>query len=200
MSIERLFRIAQLRIRSILHRADVERELDEELRYHIERQIAENVRQGMSPAMARTAAMRSFGGFEYQKEQARDRRGTRWLEELVSDVRFSLRSVGRAPGFVSAVVLALGLGIGANTAIFSVIRGVLLKPLPHRNGDRLVYMRHSTDGSEREVLFSVPEIRDFRTGVPSLAGIAEYSSTSMIQRSTEGSVRWNVGLVTGNYF
>ena len=201
MSIERLLRIVQLRFRSIVHRADVERDLDDELRYHIECQIGENVRQGMSPDAARTAAMRSFGGFEYQKEQARDRRGTRWLEDVIGDVRYSLRSLRRAPGFASAVVLALGLGIGANTAIFSVVRGVLLKPLPHRNGDRLVYIRHSMDGSGgREVLFSVPEIRDFRTGVPSLAGIAEYSSISMIQRSTEGSVRWDVGLVTGNYF
>ena len=201
MSIERLVRIAQLRIRSILHRADVERELDEELRYHIERQIAENVRRGMSPDAARTAALKSFGGLEYQKEQARDRRGTRWLEELVSDLRFSVRTLRRAPGFASAVVLALGLGIGANTAIFSVVRGVLLKPLPNRNGDRLVYMRQSMDGiGGEDILFSVPEVRDFRTGVPSLAGIAEYSSNTMIQRSSEGSVRWNVGLVTGNYF
>jgi predicted permease len=201
MSVERLFRIARLRIRSIVHRADVERELDEELRYHIERQIAENVRRGMSPEAARTAALRSFGGLEYQKEQARDRRGIRWLEELLGDVRFSLRSLRRARGFASAVVLALGLGIGANTAIFSVIRGVLLKPLPHRNGDRLVYLRHSMDGmGGQELTFSVPEVRDLRNGVPSLAGIAEYSSITMIQRSAEGSVRWNVGLVTGNYF
>ena len=201
MSIERLFRIVQLRIRSFLHRGDVERELDDELHYHIERQIADNVRQGMAPDAARSAALRSFGGVEYHKEEARDRRGTRWLEELVSDLRFSLRSLRRAPAFAAAVVLALGLGIGANTAIFSVIRGVLLKPLPHRSGDRLVYIRHTMDGTGgREVLFSVPEVRDFRTGAPSLAGIAEYSSTSMIQASTEGSVRWNVGLVTGNYF
>ena len=201
MSIERLFHIARLRIRSVVHRTDVERELDEELRYHIERQIAENVRQGMSPESARSAALKSFGGLEYQKEEARDRRGTRWLEDLVGDLRFSLRSLRRAPGFASAVVLALGLGIGANTAIFSVVHGVLLKPLPHRNGDRLVYLRHSMDGlGGQEILFSVPEVRDLRSGVPSFSGIAEYSSTPMIQRSAEGSVRWNVGLVTGNYF
>src|SRR5512145_1165582 len=95
---------------------------------------------------------------------------------LIRDIRYAIRSLTRARGFALAVVLTLGLGIGANTAIFSVVRGVLLKPLPHRDGDRLVYLRHSIDGPGGEnILFSVPEILDFRDGAKSLAGIAEYS-------------------------
>src|SRR6266480_5743875 len=100
---------------------------------------------------------------------------------MIPDLRYAFRSLARARGFALAVVLTLGLGIGANTAIFSVVRGVLLKPLPHRDGDRLLYLRHSADGPGRANLtFSVPEVRDFRAGVPSLRGIAEYSSSQAI--------------------
>ena len=84
---------------------------------------------------------------------------------LISDLRYAVRSLSRARGFTLAVVLTLGLGIGANTAIFSVVRGVLLKPLPHKDGERLVYLRQSIDGPGGEnVNFSVPEINDFREG------------------------------------
>src|SRR5687767_15916708 len=95
---------------------------------------------------------------------------------LIPDLRFAIRSLSRARGFAIVVILTLGLGIGANTAIFSVVRGVLLKPLPHRDGERLVYLRQSINGPGGEnVLFSVPEILDFRDGAKSLGGIAEYS-------------------------
>ena len=95
----------------------------------------------------------------------------------IRDLRFAIRSLARARGFAAAVVLTLGLGIGANTAIFSVVRGVLLRPLPHRDGDRLIYLRHSIKGPGGEnILFSVPEILDFRNGAKTLGGIAEYSS------------------------
>src|SRR4249920_2432349 len=92
------------------------------------------------------------------------------------NLRYAIRSLSRARGFTLAVVLTLGLGIGANTAIFSVVRGVLLRPLPHRDGDRLVYLRQSVNGPGGENIdFSVPEILDFRNGAKTLGGIAEYS-------------------------
>src|SRR5437763_3184622 len=95
---------------------------------------------------------------------------------MLNDLRFSLRSLLRARGFALAVVLTLGLGIGANTAIFSVVRGVLLRPLPHKNGERLMYLRQSALGPGREdIAFSVPEINDFRASAHTLQGIAEYS-------------------------
>ena len=119
----------------------------------------------------------------------------------LSDLRYAVRSLLRAPGFAITVILTLGLGIGANTAIFSVVRGVLLKPLPHRDGDRLVYLRQSIDGPGGEnVLFSVPEINDFRNGAKSFAGIAEYSPFTLTLQGEHDAVRMNVGLVTGNYF
>src|SRR3954471_23635865 len=120
---------------------------------------------------------------------------------LIADLRYAIRSLSRAPGFTLAVVLTLGLGIGANTAIFSVVRGVLLRPLPHKDGDRLVYLRHSIRGPGGEnVNFSVPEINDFRESARSLAGIAEYSGMIYTLQGERDAVRMTVGLVTGNYF
>ncbi|HEV8365923.1 MAG TPA: ABC transporter permease [Gemmatimonadaceae bacterium] len=121
---------------------------------------------------------------------------------LIRDIKYAVRSLSRARGFAIAVILTLGLGIGANTAIFSVVRGVLLKPLPHRDGDRLVYLRHSINGPGGEdINFSVPEILDFREGAKSLAGIAEYSGLTYPLTNEGGeAVRVNVGLVTGNFF
>ncbi len=120
---------------------------------------------------------------------------------LFNDLRYAVRTLSRAPGFALTVVLTLGLGIGANTAIFSVVRGVLLRPLPHRDGDRLVYLRQSIDGPGGEnIVFSVPEINDFRDGVPGLAGIAEYSGMTFTLEGEADAVTMNVGLVTGNFF
>jgi len=117
------------------------------------------------------------------------------------DFRYAVRSLSRARGFAVAVVVTLGLGIGANTAVFSVVRGVLLKPLPHRDGDRLMYLRQSLEGAGGEnVLFSVPEIEDFRTSATKLAAIAEYSPMTYSLVGEDYAVRMDVGLVTGNYF
>jgi predicted permease len=116
-------------------------------------------------------------------------------------LRYSLRSLSRAKGFTAAVVLTLGLGIGANTAIFSVVRGVLLKPLPHRDGDRLVYLRQSMQGpGGDDIAFSVPEINDFRESSKTLGGIAEYSPITFTMVENGEAKRIDVGLVTGNYF
>src|SRR5687767_13128178 len=120
---------------------------------------------------------------------------------ILPDLKYALRSLSRARGFTIAVVLTLGLGIGANTAIFSVIRGVLLKPLPHRDGDRLMYLRQSINGPGGESInFSVPEIDDFRNNAKAFDGIAEYSQATYTLLGNNDAVRINVGLVTGNYF
>ena len=124
-----------------------------------------------------------------------------FFRSIVAAVTYAGRSLARAPGFTTVVVATLALGIGANTAIFSVVRGVLLKPLPHRNGERLLYLRQAADGpGQGDLSFSVPEVRDLRNGVPSLGGIAEYSPWTVVYRSDAGASRINIGLVTGNYF
>jgi putative ABC transport system permease protein len=120
---------------------------------------------------------------------------------FINDLRYAVRSLTRARGYALTVILTLGLGIGANTAIFSVVRGVLLKPLPHRDGDRLVYLRQSVDGPGGENIgFSVPEILDFRNAARTIQGIAEYSNMTYTLQGDDDAIRINVGLVTGNYF
>src|SRR5687767_12814021 len=120
---------------------------------------------------------------------------------MLSDLRYALRSLARTRGFALVVILTLALGIGANTAIFSVVRGVLLKPLPHREGDKLVYLRHSREGVDGDnINFSVPEVRDYRNGSTAFAGIAEFSDWTMTLQAPEGAVRIQAGLITGNYF
>ncbi|HJQ21231.1 MAG TPA: ADOP family duplicated permease [Gemmatimonadaceae bacterium] len=121
------------------------------------------------------------------------------METFIQDLRHAFRALKNSRAFATVVALTLALGIGANTAIFSVVRGVLLKPLPNRNGDQLVYLRHSSDQSNN-LNFSVPEVRDFRTSAPSFAQIAEYSPFSVIMRTEHDAMRLQVGLVTGNYF
>ncbi len=145
------------------HRRDDE--LRAELESHLEMETAENLRRGMQPDEARRRALIASGGLGRAAEAVRDQRGLPWVDGLAADIRYALRALRRTPAFTAVVVITLGLGIGANTAIFSVVRGVLLKPLPHRDGDRLVYIRHSMDGpGGANVAFSVPEVRDFRDG------------------------------------
>jgi predicted permease len=181
------------------HRADDD--LRDELQSHVDMETAENIRRGMPPDEARRQAMLASGGLTQAAEAVRDQRGLPWIESVAADIRYALRALGRAPAFTTVVVLTLALGIGANTAIFSVVRGVLLKPLPHRDGDRLVYLRHSMDGpGGASIAFSVPEVNDFREGANSLGGIAEFSSWTLTLQEDDGAVRIEVGLVTGNYF
>jgi predicted permease len=117
------------------------------------------------------------------------------------DIRFAFRSLSKVPGFAIAVIATLALGIGANTAIYSVVRGALLRPLPNRDGDRLVYLRQSAEqAGQANVLFSVPEVVDYRSGSKALQGFAEYSEIPATMRGHDDPVRVLAGVVTGNYF
>lgn len=178
-------------------------DLREELEAHLEMETAENVRRGLPPDEARRLAMLASGGLTVAAEAVREQRGVPWLESIGADIKYATRALRHSGAFTVVVTLTLALGIGANTAIFSVVRGVLLKPLPHRDGDRLIYFRHSTDGAGgANVGFSVPEVRDMRTGATTLAGIAEYSSWFGTLRQETGAPPQSisVGLVTGNFF
>ncbi len=176
-------------------------DLRDEMQAHLEMEIAEHIRRGMAPDAARRQALMASGGLTQAVEAVRDQRGLPWIESIGADVKYALRALRHSPAFTAVVVVTLALGIGANTAIFSVVRGVLLKPLPHRDGDRLVYLRQSTDGpSGANVSFSVPEVREYRTGAPSLGGIAEYSPWFHTLKMDDDAIRIDAGLVTGNFF
>ena len=194
-------RAALARIVGIFTKNRADDEVREELQAHLEMETAENVRRGMPPDEARRKALLASGGITQAAESVRDRRGLPWIESLAADIRYALRTLRLSPAFTTIVVITLALGIGANTAIFSVVRGVLLKPLPHREGGRLVYLRQSMDGPGGEHLyFSVPEIHDFREGAKSFGGIAEYSPWTLTLQEANDVSRVSVGLVTGNFF
>ena len=197
----RRLRAVLLRIAGVFtgHRADAD--LREELQTHLDMETAENIRRGLPPDEARRQALLASGGLTLAAEAVHDRRGLPWIENLAADLRYALRTLRHSPAFTAVVVITLALGIGANTAIFSVVRGVLLKPLPNRDGDRLLYVRQSADGpGQANISFSVPEVHDLRAGVPALGGIAEYSPWNLTLQGDNDAVRLDVGLVTGNYF
>lgn len=177
-----------------------EREMAEELRFHLEMQIGENVRRGMSPERARTEALKSFGGVEKTKEECRDERGS-FLDTVLQDVRYGLRTLRRSPGFAAAAVLTLALGIGANTAIFSVVHGVLLQSLPYGGGERLVRLSQSAPGAGADDAgFSPKEVNDYRAFNRTLSGIVEHHSMWFVLLGRKEPERVQTSVVSANFF
>jgi predicted permease len=175
----RLTKKLRLRFRSLFHRSTVEKDLEDEVRDYLDREIERQIAFGIAPEEARRLALYSLNGMERLKEECRDARGVRWLEDAVSDVRFAIRTLRKAPAFTVTVIAALAFCIGLNTAIFSVVDTVLFRPLPFPVQDRLVAVTESVPGLGFPVLpFSPPDYLFVAANNRSFAGTAIYRTRS----------------------
>ena len=195
----------------ILVRKRLENDLEKELRFHFDTQVAEKMRAGISEGKARRLTRLEFGGIEQIKEDCRERRGTLWLEYLMQDIRFGFRQLRKSPGFTSIALLSLALGIGANTAIFSLLNAILLRPLPVQKPSELVLFG---DGRAQGLTLSIPDhaqwrlfsysfLHDLRRQSTSYAGIAAVNSTQFVSKASIAGSAYqttHVDLVSGSYF
>jgi putative ABC transport system permease protein len=190
------------RFRSLFHKEAVERETDQELRFHLDREIARHVSSGMSPEEARRAAMLEFGGVEQYKEDCRDARGVNRIESLLADLRYGLRTLRKSPGFAVISVLTLALGIGANTAIFSMVNALLLHPYNFRNLDSLVRVwedRGIDEGYDARYI-APADAADLRVSNNVFEALTTYSFQSF-GLGNEGEVQPILGCrVSANFF
>jgi predicted permease len=199
----RWIRRLTLRVRTLLLRDRVEQELDEEVRFHVEERIAAEVARGLSPQEARRIAVLAMDGVDQTKEACRDTRRTQAIEHVFRDVRYALRSLARSPAFAAIAILSLALGMGANTAIFSIVDKLLLESLPVRNPRELVLLNPAglrngwTAGSRT---WSYPAYRGLREHQRVFAGlIAE--RTDAVNLTVDGATqRALASIVSGNYF
>ncbi len=179
--------------------SDRESRLREEIAEHIALQTEENIRAGLDPVEARRQAMLKFGGVEPMKQDYRDERTFPWFEHLLHDIRFALRMLYKNPGFTVVAVVTLALGIGANAAIFSVVRGVLLRPLVNRDEARLLYLCQCARGNN-DVSFSVPEVNDLSANLRSIQSIGTLSPLDFTVVGLGDARTLTAGVVDGNYF
>ena len=180
-------------LRALFRKEKLDAEMAEEMRAHLELQAAENEKRGMSRDEARYAACRSFGGVEQLKEIARDQRGGRWAEHFRQDVRYGLRQVRKHPGFTAVVVLILGLGLGANTAVFSALEVLMLRPLPVPAPEELVVVhrvRPGPRGTELDAYLSLAMFDGLREHAQSLAGVAAKIRPRSLTRSPCPATAW----------
>ncbi|MBA3884969.1 MAG: ABC transporter permease [Acidobacteria bacterium] len=189
------------RLRAVLGRRRADRDLHEELAWHLALQTEENMKRGMSEEEAGRRARIALGGLEQTKEATREGRPLATLETFAQDARFALRLIRRAPGFAAVTVLTLALGIGVNTAIFSIVHGILLRPLPYADAERLVraYLvnpaQEITDGR-----LSVPEITDWRERSRALASLGGTISFPMILTGQGEPTEHQAAVVVGDFF
>jgi len=175
-----LLRRLRRRFRALAFRRDVERELADELQLHIELEQEKNERLGMSPDEARRSALVTFGGVERYKEEARDVRGVRFVEVIAQDLRYALRTMRKTPAFTAVVILTLGLGVGATSAIFSIVNAVLLRPLPYDNEASLVRVYSAPPGDRMpKFSVSVPDYLDFKARNRVFADMAMWLNSTM---------------------
>jgi predicted permease len=175
-------------------------DLDRDIREHIEMETQDNVERGMSPEEARYAAVRKFGNVTRVKEETREVWSFIWLEQFMQDIRYALRMLRKSPGFTSVAVLTLALGIGANTAVFSAINGLLLRPMPIPHPEQMTVLSAQQGGSRDYQSFSYPDYQDIRSQTDAFTDILAYR-VSLVGLSVDGKgEHCIISRVTGNYF
>ena len=199
-SLMRLLSILRLRLRSLLSRRKVEQELAEELRYHLERQIEEGMAAGMNAEEARYAAIRSIRDIQQRKEECRDMRRLNIIDNAAQDFRYAVRGMRRSPGFALLAVLIMALGIGANTAVFSVVNGVLLKPLAYRDSNRLVTLTSEWKSGAKLRQVALPDFRDWHDQSTAFSGMAYYRSSDEPTMAGAAAEYVRVARVSAEFF
>jgi putative ABC transport system permease protein len=184
---------------TFLHRDRQDTEMDEEFRAHIQRQADDLERTGIPRPEAERRARIAFGAYERTKEQCREEGAGFRLETLWKDIRFGLRMLYKNPGFTAVAVITLALGIGANAAIFSVVRGVLLRPLANQDEDRLLYLRQSATDNE-DAAFSIPEIKDIGANLKTIKELGTLSQIDFTVVGLGEPREISAGVVDGHYF
>ena len=179
-----MFDRIKLRWRALFRKEQLERELEAELRFHLDREIEQNVREGLSPNVAYATALKSFGSLDRSKEECRDARGVRLFHEFLQDLRYGSRMLAKHPAFSLIAILTLALGIGANTAIFSVVSAFLLRPMPYGDPNRLVMVDSQHRGQSLGVSFV--DYEDWRRQNTVFEDLAFFN------------LRWNANLEFGN--
>lgn len=190
---------SRLRLRSFFRRRTAERELSEELRLHLEREIEQYVARGMGREEARRRALVDLGGVEQVKEACREARGWNFVQDSWRDLGYGARMLRKNPGFCAVAILTLALGIGASTAIFSVVDAVLLRPLPYPNPQQIVCVYEQARDGHRMHLAD-PNFDDFRAQNRTLSGLAQYGSAPESVSGGSEPVRTNVGVVSQDFF
>src|SRR5258708_9904557 len=183
-------------LRAILRRTRLENEMDAEVRFDIEAFAEDFVRSGVPRQEAYRRACIEFGGIERAKEECRDARGVTFLEALLQDLRYGLRMLRKTPGFSAVAVLTLALGIGVNTAIFSVVNALVLRPLPVERPKELAFLENAHYGPGQ----SFPNYKDLRDRNQTFAGLIGYRIAPMELETDRGADRIWGYLATGNYF
>ena len=191
------------RIRALARPTVATRDLDEEIRFHLDRETDNNIRLGMHPDEARRLALAHFGGVQRVREEHHDVRRPHWVEDFTGDVRFALRSLRRTPVLTTAAVVTLALGIGANAAIFSAVNAVVLQPLPMPHPERLMMLWEENPEKNWYKQTAAPaNYLDWRAQVPAFANVAAYADflgqSTLTERGEPRLV--NFALVTGNFF
>jgi len=191
--------ILRLRLRSLFLPTQLEHELEEELRYHLERQVDENVAAGMRHEDARLAALRSVHGFEQRKEECRDMRGVYLVDNLLQDARFAMRQLRKSPAFASTAICTLALGMCASVAIFAFVDAALIKPLPYPNPSRLVGVYESVAMFPQSNL-SYADYIDWKRLNNVFTSLAAYQTGGMTLSTPEGAQRARGVRVSDDFF